>query len=300
MGKRLSITQKNLSFGIGLRSEHYEEILTSKPRVSWFEALSENYMGLEAGMGGRPLKVLEKVRENYPIVLHGVSLSIGSTDPLNEKYIKRLGELIHRIQPEWVSDHLCWTGVLGKNAHDLLPLPYTEETLHHLVSRIQTVQEKLKRTIALENVSSYVTFEHSQMTEWDFLNEVAERSGCHILLDINNIYVSARNHGFVAEHFLEGISPDKVIQFHLAGHSDCGDHVIDTHDNYVADPVWDLYRKAVQRFGKVPTLLEWDAQIPAFSELVLELKKAEKIEEEVFERSYPNPSAPTIEAPTGV
>ena len=290
---------KDLGVGLGLRSEHYDHIFQFRPQVSWFEAVSENFMGLEVGMGGRPLQILEQIRRDYPVVLHGVSLSIGSSDPLNEKYLNRLKALIDRIEPEWVSDHICWTGFANKNSHDLLPLPFTEEVVRHLSDRIQRVQDHLNRQILLENVSSYVTFKHSQMSEWDFITEVSERADCKILLDVNNIYVSSRNHGFNPDDFILGVPLDRVAQFHLAGHSDHGDYIVDTHDNFVSSDVWGLFKKAVQHFGRVPTLIEWDAQIPEFSVLETEVERALNIEEEVL--GYRTSQQwPTTERPTAL
>ncbi len=214
--------------------------------------------------GGRPLEVLEGIRERYPIVMHGVSLSIGSADPLNRDYLRQLAALARRFQPAWLSDHLCWTGVGGRNLHDLLPLPYTEETVKHVADRIRQVQDILGRRIVMENVSSYMSFGESRLSEWEFLGAVAEMADCGILLDINNIYVSAFNHRFDAERYIEAIDPQRVVQFHLAGHSDHGKYLLDTHDHPVCDGVWDLYRNAVRRFGMVPTLIEWDDNIPEF------------------------------------
>jgi uncharacterized protein (UPF0276 family) len=262
-----------LGHGVGLRREHFDRVLAAPTRVDWFEVISENFMV----DGGRPLDVLTRVRRDYPVVLHGVSLSIGSTDPLNEDYLDRLKALAARVAPAWVSDHLCWGGAGGRYSHDLLPLPYTVEAMRHVVARVQHVQERLGRAIALENVSSYVTFRQSTMTEWDFLAEVARRSGCGILLDVNNIYVSARNHGFDPRAYVHGIPVEKVWQFHLAGHSDKGDFLLDTHDHPVCDPVWDLYAEAARRFGPVSTLIEWDDNIPGFERLEEESERARAI-----------------------
>lgn len=262
-----------LGHGVGLRREHFERILSAPTRVDWFEAISENFMVA----GGRALDVLTRVREQYPIVLHGVSLSIGSTDPLDRRYLDELAALARRFEPEWVSDHLCWTGVGGHNAHDLLPLPYTEEALDHVAVRVAQVQEHLGRRIALENASSYVSYRHSSMPEWEFLAAIARRSGCGILLDINNIYVSARNHGFDARQYLAGIPVDAVWQFHLAGHSNKGKFLLDTHDHPVIEPVWQLYREAVERFGEISTLIEWDDHIPPFERLEAESERAREI-----------------------
>ena len=262
-----------LGFGLGLRTDHYQEVLDTRPPLDWFEVVSENFMI----NGGKPKYYLHAIRELYPMVMHGVSMSIGSTDPLNFDYLRKLKVLMNELQPEWISDHLCWTGANHTNSHDLLPLPYSEEALKHVVERIKTVQDFLGQQILMENLSSYISYQDSEMTEWEFLNEVAQRADCHILLDINNIYVSARNHHFDCQDYLNGISPTKVKQFHLAGHSDYGDYVIDTHDHPVADPVWELYRQAVKRFGWVSTMIERDDNIPPLSELLAEVELARLI-----------------------
>jgi len=260
-------------FGLGLRPRHYGAILKSKPRVDWFEALSENYMV----PGGRPLHFLDRIRERYPVVLHGVSLSIGSTDPLDRGYLRELKTLAARVEPAWISDHLCWTGVAGRNLHDLMPLPYTEEALRHAARRVREVQDVLGRRILLENVSSYVTYRDSAMSEWAFLAALAGEADCDILLDVNNIYVSAFNHGFDPIEFLDGIPRARVRQIHLAGHDHSGDLIIDTHDAAVIDPVWDLYRETLRRFGPVPTMIERDDRIPPLGTLVRELDRARAI-----------------------
>lgn len=262
-----------LGFGLGLRPAHYQAILKSKPRVDWFEALTENYMI----PGGRPLATLLKIRERYPVVLHGVSLSIGSTDPLDHAYLAGLKALAHRIQPEWISDHLCWTGVNGRNLHDLMPLPYTEEALRHVAGRVREVQDALGRRILLENVSSYVAYRSSEMSEWEFLAALARQADCDILLDVNNIYVSAHNHGYDALAFLDAMPSARVRQIHLAGHDNCGDLIIDTHDAPVIDPVWALYGEALRRFGPVATMIERDDRIPPLGTLVRELDRAREI-----------------------
>ncbi len=262
-----------LGCGVGLRSEHYPFIQAEWPKVDWFEAISENFMDT----GGRPLRVLEEVRRRTPVALHGVSLSIGSSDPLDEKYLDRLKVLADRIQPAIVSDHLCWTGVEGENLHDLLPLPFTEEAVRHIAGRVHRVQETLGRSILLENVSSYVTYKHSAMPEWQFLTAVARRSGCGILLDLNNIYVNAVNHGFDPMEYLRNIPGELVGQFHLAGHTDQGPFLFDTHSRPVIEPVWDLYREALKRWGPVATLIEWDEDIPPFEYLAEEAAQARTI-----------------------
>lgn len=266
-------TLASLGFGLGLRVEHYDSILADRPAVDWFEALTENYLV----PGGKPLHYLTRIREHYPLVLHGVSLSIGSTHPLDREYLSQLQRLAARIEPQWISDHLCWTGVAGKNVHDLLPLPYTEEALSHIVERVRTVQDYLGRRILLENVSSYVTFRDSRLTEWDFLREVAERADCLILLDVNNIYVSSVNHEFDPHEYLDAIPVDRVQQIHLAGHENHGDYLIDTHDHPVPDPVWNLYAAALRRFGNVSTMIERDANIPPLAELCAELEQARSL-----------------------
>jgi uncharacterized protein (UPF0276 family) len=263
----------NLGFGLGLRPRHYESILGSKPRVDWFEALSENYMI----PGGRPLHFLDRIRARYPVVLHGVSLSIGSTQRLDRDYLKALKSLIKRVEPQWVSDHLCWTGVDGRNLHDLMPLPYTEEALAHVAQRVRAVQDALGRRILLENVSSYVAYRCSALTEWEFLAALAEQADCLILLDVNNIYVSAFNHGFDPLEFINGLPRGRVQQIHLAGHDNCGDIIIDTHDAPVIDPVWRLYAHALKRFGPVSTMIERDDRIPPLGTLVRELDRARAV-----------------------
>jgi uncharacterized protein (UPF0276 family) len=280
----------DLGVGVGLRSNHYGAILSQRPAIPWFEVISENFMTLRntdpesRGLpGGRPREVLDLIRKDYPIMLHGVSLNIGSTDPLRLDYLKKLKVLAEETQPLWVSDHLCWTGVEGENLHDLLPIPYTEEALAHVVERVKQVQDILGRRILLENVSSYVSYKHSEMPEWEFVAELARRADCGILLDVNNVFVSATNHGFDPKKYLDGIPVDRVRQMHLAGYSeqDTG-FLIDTHDHPVTSPVWDLYRESVRRFGAVPALIEWDDKIPPFDVLEKEAKKAEEIREEVL------------------
>jgi uncharacterized protein (UPF0276 family) len=267
------LTQPSLGFGLGLRVEHYAEILGGDPTVDWFEALTENYLV----PGGKPLHNLMHVRERFPVALHGVSLSIGSTAPLDLEYLAQVKALARHVEPAWISDHLCWTGVSGKNVHDLLPLPYTEEALTHVASRVRTVQDILGSRILLENVSSYVTFRDSQLTEWDFLREVAVQSDCLLLLDVNNIYVSSVNHEFDPHVYLNAIPAERVQQIHLAGHEDHGDYLIDTHDQPVPQPVWDLFAAALKRLGSVTTMIERDSNIPPLAVMEAELQVARDI-----------------------
>ena len=251
----------NLGIGLGLRTVHYTHILESEPAVDWFEILSENYMQTK----GRPLHFLDRVAERYPIAMHGVSLSIGGTDPLDRAYLTELKELRHRSKALWVSDHLCWTGVAGKNTHDLLPMPYTEESLKHVVSRVREVQDFLEAPLALENPSTYVEHAGNTMTEWDFLAALAREADCALLLDVNNIFVSSYNHGFDAAAYLAAIPFDRVVQLHVSGHTNHGTHIVDTHIGPVIDPVWELLGEAHRRTG-ASILLEWDAEIPSFEE----------------------------------
>jgi uncharacterized protein (UPF0276 family) len=262
-----------LGFGLGLRTAHYQEILDDAPPVDWFEALTENYLV----PGGKPLYYLEQIRSRYPVVLHGVSLSIGGTDPVNRDYLTRLKALAERIEPAWISDHLCWTGFGGRNLHDLLPLPYTEEAVVHVGDRLRTVQDFLGRRLLIENVSSYLTYTDSSMSEWEFLSAVAERADCLILLDINNIYVSSFNHDFDPREYLRGVPAQRVQQFHVAGHRNHGDYVIDTHDEPVIEPVWALYAEACRRLGAVSTMIERDDNIPPLAELLNELDRARRV-----------------------
>ena len=266
-------------FGLGLRTQHYNDFLAEPQPVEWLEVISDNYMV----DGGKPLAMLDRIRADYPMAMHGVSLSIGAVNGLNNEYLRKLKLLERRIEPMWVSDHLCWTGVHGCNMHDLLPLPYTGEALQVVKRNVDHAQEVLQRPLILENVSSYVEYEMSEMTEWEFLTEVCRATGCRLLLDINNIYVSAFNHGFAPSSFIEGVPVDSVIQFHLAGHQNNGDHLIDTHDHAVCDGVWGLYRQALMRFGYVPTMIERDDDIPPLPELLSELDMARAIASDVLD-----------------
>ena len=269
-----------LGYGLGLRTEYYDTILEQQPNIDWLEIISENYMV----DGGKALDYLDRFLERYPIVMHGVSLSIGSTDPLDMDYLRRLKELVERANPVWLSDHLCWTGQGGHNVHDLLPLPYNNPAINHLVDRIKQVQDFLGRQILMENVSSYVTYTHSQMSEWEFYSTVVEQADCLMLLDINNIHVSAVNHGFDSLDYLNGVPLERVQQFHLAGHTDYGDFIVDTHDHPVVDPVWDLYARAVERFGRVSTMIERDDNFPPFDELMAELDQARAIGDAILDK----------------
>lgn len=260
----------NLGLGLGLRTVHYTDILQHKPKVDWFEIISENYMYTE----GRPLHYLDLVAEAYPIVMHGVSLSIGSSDPIDFDYLRRLKALRDRVGARWISDHLCWTGVQGRNSHDLLPLPYTEECLAHVIERVRCIQDFLEMPIALENPSTYLEFQGSTLTEWEFISALAEEADCALLLDVNNVFVSAHNHGFEPETYLSRIPYDRVVQFHVAGHSRRGPLLIDTHIGPVSDPVWGLLRQAHARTGGAAVLLEWDAEIPSFDEVHREALRA--------------------------
>jgi uncharacterized protein (UPF0276 family) len=266
----------DLGFGIGLRSVHFEHILKNNPAIDWFEVLSENYLDT----GGRPLHVLDQVAERYPVVLHGVSLNVGSTDPIDFEFLKKLKALGKRVNARWVSDHLCWTGVTGKNTHDLLPMPYTDQALRHTIERVRNIQDFLERPIALENASTYLEFSASKWPESEFISALAEEADCGILLDVNNVYVSSFNHGFDPKKYIDRIPKDRLVQMHLAGHTNKGTHILDTHSDYVIDNVWELYRYAHRQLGGASTLLEWDANIPAFDVVHGEALKARRFREE--------------------
>jgi uncharacterized protein len=275
----MAIKTPFLGYGLGLRTEHYLSILENKPKVDWFEVLSENYMV----PGGKPLYFLDRIKELYPLVMHGVSLSIGSVEPIDKTYLHDLRKLADRIQPKWISDHLCWTGVHGQNIHDLLPLPYTEETANHVVERVKQVQDFLGRRLLLENVSSYASYIDSDMTEWEFISYIANKADCLLLLDVNNIYVSSYNHHFDAKAFVDGVPHNRVCQIHLAGHQNNGDYIIDTHDAPVIDPVWNLYAYTIAKLGNISTMIERDDNIPALEILVDELQRAREIGKKVQE-----------------
>ena len=267
------------SVGIGLRTPHYRKLLETLPPIGWFEVHSENYFG----DGGQPLHYLERFRSHYPMSLHGVGLSLGSVDPLSQVHLKKLKSLVDRFEPGLVSDHLCWGSVGGQYLNDLLPLPYTEEALAHVVTRVAEAQDYLGRQMLVENVSSYLQYRHSTIAEWDFLAEVAQRSGCGILLDVNNIYVSAQNHHFDPLTYINAVPSETVQEIHLAGFDSNGDCLIDTHGKPVFDAVWPLYDHAIKRFGQIPTLIEWDTDIPALSVLLDEAWKARAILENSVE-----------------
>ena len=266
-------------YGLGLRTTHYADFLAAPQRVDWLEIISENFFG----EGGKPLAVLERIRADYPVVMHGVALSLGSADGLDAAYLRQLARVASRVQPLWMSDHLCWTGLQGRNSHDLLPLPYTEEALRLVVEHICQVQDALGRRFVIENVSSYLTYRSSEMTEWAFLRQVCEEADCLLLLDVNNIYVSSVNHGFDPLEYLRHIPRERVQQIHLAGHShgshanDGGEHLIDTHDHPVAEPVWALYEAACRHLGTVATMIERDDHIPPLTELLAEVDRARQI-----------------------
>ena len=269
-GSRVRLTQPSSGFGLGLRTVHYADFLAEPQHVDWLEILSDNYMV----PGGKPLRMLDAIRERYPMAMHGVALSIGSVTGPDRSYLQQLKQLIERVQPLWVSDHLCWTGVHGRQLHDLMPLPYTDEALDVVVRNVRQVQDALGRRLVLENVSSYVNFKQSHMSEWDFVSAVCEQADCLLLLDVNNIYVSSVNHGFDAIAYLNSMPAHRVQQVHLAGHTHNGDHIIDTHDHPVAEPVWALYAHACRRFGHVATMIERDDDIPPLPALIQELDHA--------------------------
>jgi len=275
-------TAPSLGFGLGLRPDHYPDFLREPQPVDWLEIISENYMV----PGGKPLAMLDAIRADYPMVMHGVSLSIGSDEPLDMDYLAALKALERRVEPLWISDHLCWTGINAHNTHDLLPLPYDAPALDCVVENIGRVQDYLGRRILIENPSSYVTFRSSDRSEWEFLAEMAERADCLLLLDVNNIYVSARNHGFDPEDYLAGLPVDRTQQIHLAGHSDMGDYVIDTHDADVCDAVWDLYASAIRRFGSVATMIERDDAIPPLADVLAELDCARALAARALEPEH--------------
>jgi uncharacterized protein (UPF0276 family) len=283
--------------GIGLRPPHYSEVLSGRSQVGWFEIISENFIDTE----GKPLWVLEKVRENYRIGMHGVSLNIGSPDPVDFKYLAKIKNLMNRIEPSFVSDHLCWGGVEGRNWHDLLPVPMTEETKNHIVSKIQQVQDFLGRRLMLENISTYLRFKEDSIAEWDFVSAILEEADCLLLLDVNNVYVNSFNHGFDPKDYIRKIPAYRVVQYHLAGHTNLDTFLFDTHDHPIVDPVWDLFRFTVEEIGPRPFIVERDDHIPELVEVEAEAVQAEKICEDVMqaarakvEKSYEVPNHPSL------
>jgi len=271
--------------GIGLRIPHYRHIFEHQPVVDWFEIISENFMA----DGGRPMAVLDQILEHYRVVQHGVSMYFGSAEKLNRDHLRRLKTLVKRTRTPWLTDHLCWGSVDGRYSHDLLPMPYTFEAARITARKVREARDFLEVPIAVENVSSYAEFHVSQMTEWEFLNEVVERADCGILLDVNNIYVSSRNHNFDPYTYLDSVAPERVAQIHIAGHSKFEKYILDTHDHPVIDPVWKLYAHAIQRIGPTATLLEWDDHIPSFDEVHREARKAGRFLPAASEPSIPVP-----------
>ena len=264
--------------GMGLRSPHLSHVLENKPQVPWFEVMADNYLN----QGEIPHRALEKIRTHYPLTFHCLGMNLGSTEVLNDSYFKRLSELIERYQPQWISDHLCWVGANGLQSHDLLPLPYTADAVSHAASRIQQAQEKLGRRMLIENLSGYLRFNQSEMTEWEFVKAVVEKADCHLLLDINNIYVNSENLRFDPYLYIDAMPVDRVKEMHLAGHLRTEGILVDNHGSAVCDEVWDLYRYAAQRFPQVPTLMEWDLNIPAFEVVWAEAQKAQTVLSGVF------------------
>jgi uncharacterized protein len=268
----------DLGVGVGFRAPHYASVLAERPLMDFFEVISENFMI----PGGRPLENLASLRDGYAVVPHGVSLAVGSVEPLDLDYLAKLRTLVDRLDPPWVSDHLCWGRAPGLHLHDLLPLPYTREAIDHVVERVKRVQGTLERPFALENVSTYMTYRVSMMPEWEFVAEIAEKADCGLLLDCNNIYVSARNHGFDPVLHIDAMPADRVVQMHLAGHTDKGTHLLDTHSDHVAEEVWTLYRRAIARAGRVSTLVEWDEAIPSWDVLAAEAQQAREVRAQVL------------------
>ena len=273
MGNRWDLPM--LGYGVGLRTVHFADVLERRVDVDFFEAITENFLDT----GGRPLHVLDRVAERTAVVLHGVSLNVGSADPLDHDYLRKVKALARRVNARWVTDHLCWNGVAGRNTHDLLPLPRNEETLAHVAARLRVVQEVVERPVHLENPSTYLELAASTIGEAEFLARLAEESGCGLLVDVNNVFVSSFNHGWAAEAWIDAIPPDRVVQVHLAGHTDLGTHLLDTHSDHVRDEVWALYEKLVRRTGPVPTLVEWDEEIPALEVVHAEALRARDVAE---------------------
>jgi uncharacterized protein (UPF0276 family) len=262
----------DLGVGVGLRVPHYSAILAERPAVGWFECISENFLVA----GGKPLFYLDAVRDTYPVILHGVSLNLGGPDPLDRAYLRRLRALVDRVKPPWASDHLCWNGAQGVHLHDLLPLPMTDEAVRHVATRVREVQDALGIPFAVENVSSYMTYRADAMPEWEFVAAVAEAAGCGLLLDVNNVFVSSQNHGFDPERYIDAIPAERVLQMHLAGHTDKGKYLLDSHSGHIREEVWALYRRACRRVGPCATLIEWDDEIPELPVLLAEADRARR------------------------
>jgi uncharacterized protein len=278
VGYRAKHSVPDLGVGVGFRIPHYAHVLGEKPAMDWFEVISENFMV----RGGRPLENLDRLLASYRVVPHGVSMSIGASSPVDPDYLARLKGLLARIEPPWCSDHLCWGQTSKVVLHDLLPLPQTKAVVDHVVERVKRVQGELEVPFALENVSSYLTYTSSTMTEWELLSEIAEKADCGLLFDVNNVYVSSRNHGFDPNAYVDAVPADRVVQIHLAGHTDKGKYVLDTHSDFVRDEVWALYRRAIERIGAVSTLIEWDDDIPTWDVLAEEARKARALRDEVL------------------
>ena len=278
--------EKLLGVGVGLRREYYVDFLEGNARgAAWLEVNTENYMPWKGGHNARPLQILSFLREQYPVMLHGLAMSLGSAEPTDYSYLKRVKSLADRLEPAMISDHLCWSGVDGRHLFDLLPLPFTEEAVRTVVRRIDAAQEFLGRRIMVENVSSYLEFEHAEMAEWDFINEVVRRADCYLLLDVNNVHVTSHNHGYDPHHFLRQMPHDRVFQIHLAGYATRGELLIDTHGGFVSDEVWKLYSWYISTYGAVSTNIEWDSNLPPWSVMKQELTKIERILESGFDRS---------------
>jgi uncharacterized protein (UPF0276 family) len=276
-GSRARLGLPDLGVGVGLRVPHYRHVLSERPEVDFFEVISENFMV----QGGKPRYHLARVLESYRVVQHGVSLGIAGPEPLNREYLKRLKELLAQVKPPWLSDHFCWSGAGGAHLHDLLPIPYTKQAVDRIVERAREVQDFLELRFVLENTSSYLTFKSSTLSEWEFIGEIAERADIGLLFDVNNVYVSAYNHGFDPYEFVEHVPHERIVQIHLAGHTNLGAYIIDTHRGQVIPPVWDLYRRTLELTGPVSTLIEWDDEIPAFNVLLAETEKARAVRAEV-------------------
>jgi uncharacterized protein len=282
-----------LGFGLGLRSQHYDYVLENLPAVDWFELITENYLA----PGGRPRANLRKIREHYPVVLHGLSFNIGSNEPPDLHYLQQLKALIRDVQPEWVSDHICWTGLHGRTSHDLLPIAYNQQTLNEVVTKVSQIQDLLQQSVVLENPSVYLQFKSADMSESDFINDLCARSGCRLLLDVNNVYVSCFNLAQDAYAHISALKRDIVQQFHLAGHTHNGSHIVDTHDQPVSDPVWELYQHACRHFGPTATLLERDDQIPPMPELMAELELARQLQQQALAADSHENAAPAAQRP---